>query len=149
MLISSVSLSNNYGLNKPKTLPKSNTQSKSKVSFSAKRLPSGDYSDWFFDLVKKTLSLSKTELNKFVKEKLGFDLYKYSDVTEYKKNNFLAVRKDLKNSEKVEDLGLQDYDEPVGRYLEPLDYNLENPGMTEDERIKEELRSRYPDEYFP
>lgn len=129
MLVSSLSLFNNYGLNKLKAVSKSNTQSKSQVAFSAKRLPSGDYSDWFFDLVKKNLSLSEEAFRKFAIENSDMASNNRSSQRKY---DFLNLRSDLKNLKKVEDIHSQKYDAPTGEYSSKDDYDLPEV-MTEEE----------------
>lgn len=160
MLVNSINLSINNGLNKRKNLSKCSIQSRSIVSFSAQRFSSGYYSDWFVNLVKNEVNkefrnpAENAYINlmahaiKFREEsaQLRSSFFaRISGITEkdveLRKEDLAMLVKDLKNKEKPSfSTRDEQLDFPSGQYSSQRDYDRRHHLYDEDaDREKRQL----------
>lgn len=156
MQISAVKSSNNVALKKSNTLSKGNIQSNNQISFSAYRSSSGEYSNWCVKIVKERMNLSVAAFkesidNFFSKEFVCFK----EDFVNIGKKDCLSLRNDLDKGESLVNLGRKDYDlgtlHTSKRQQDYSDSQVSDftEEYDEEEARLNELRGRYPDEFFP
>lgn len=126
----------------------------SKVSFGAKRLPSGEYSNWFVDLVRKNLRNASEAMRKHIAdfreeetEAFVFGRFfagkKIDRNVMTRENDYLKVAADLKDKHKPVNIGLKHYEHGGdysvdGWYSSPKDWENRNYRVEAERRAEEE-----------